>query len=260
MVTPVERHVDLESCANFRDLGGYTTTDGRMVRWRRLFRADSLHRLTDTDLEVARDLGLRTVIDLRSHGELKRVGRYPVDRHEVTHHHLPVFATLREMGEQLQTFPADAPPGQIYVVMAAMGPEALATALGLLADPDTYPAVFHCTAGKDRTGILAALVLSVLGVPNDTIVADYALTQLALDRMRTANTPAVDGVEREPEADEPARGQFDTFPAGAQNASAEEMAGFLDLLVQRHGSVEGYLVSIGVGDEVLAGLSDLLLD
>jgi protein-tyrosine phosphatase len=256
----VERHVELESASNFRDMGGYTTTDGRLVRWRRLFRADSLHLLTDTDLEIARDLGLRTVLDLRSHSELERVGRDPVDRHEITHHHLPVFATLNEMGEQVRAMPRDAPPGHIYIVMAALGPDSLASAMRLLADPDTYPAVFHCTAGKDRTGILAALVLSVLGVPTDTIVADYALTQQALERIKERYSSLVDGVAREEGDGETARRDYDAFPAGASQASPEEMAGFLDLLVERHGSVEGYLASIDIGPEVLVRIRDLLLE
>jgi protein-tyrosine phosphatase len=259
-VAGVERHVDLEAASNFRDLGGYTTADGRLVRWRRLFRADSLHLLTDTDLELARELGLRTVIDLRSHSELDRVGRYPVDRHEVTLHHLPVFATLKEIGDEIRVIPDDAPPGHIYIVMAALGPDSLATAMRLLADADTYPAVFHCTAGKDRTGILAALVLAVLGVPTDTIVADYALTQQALQRINERYSSLVEGVERESAAEAGGKSDFDAFPAGAAQASPGEMAGFLDLLVERHGSVERYLASIGVEPAVLTAITDLLLE
>jgi protein-tyrosine phosphatase len=245
----MDRHLLFEACANFRDLGGYETADGRSLRWRRLFRADSLHRLSDIDLEQARQLGLRTVIDLRAFGELKRAGGYPVDRHEVTVHHLPMFATLKQMGDILDDWPDDAPPGQIYVVMAAEGPESIASALRLLAVPETYPAVFHCTVGKDRTGILASLVLSLLGVPDETIIDDYVLTQRSLDQV--ARTGAEVTV---------ASGGHDRFPADAIGAQPRVMRGFLDLLRLEHGSVEAYVRSIGIGNNVIDGLRAELLE
>lgn len=246
----MDRHLTFETCTNFRDLGGYQTVDGRHVRWRQLFRADSLHRLSDTDLDQARSLGLRTVIDLRAFGELKRAGGYPVDRHEVTLHHLPMFATLKRMGEVLDTFPDDAVPGQLYLVMAGEGPDSIAAALRLLAAPETYPAVFHCTAGKDRTGILAALVLSLLGVPDDTIVADYVLTQQVIDNLRRT----------EAEVSTLTGAQYDRMPIDTQGAQPEVIRGFLDLLRLEHGSIDGYVRSLGLGDHTIKGLTTQLLD
>src|SRR5689334_2931769 len=85
------RRLELEQVFNFRDLGGYRTVDGPQLRWGRVFRADGLHRLTESDLEAVRRLGLRTVIDLRTPAELAERGTFPVDAHPVDFHHLPII-------------------------------------------------------------------------------------------------------------------------------------------------------------------------
>ena len=88
-IIETNRVITLEAVHNFRDLGGYPTVDGRVTRWRTLFRSDGLDRLTGADLEVVRELGIRTVIDLRTQGELDARGRFPVEAHPVAFHHLP---------------------------------------------------------------------------------------------------------------------------------------------------------------------------
>ena len=99
--------VALTGVFNFRDLGGYAAADGRTVRWRTLFRADGLDRLTPADVEVLRPYGLRTVVDLRMAHELEEKGRFPVDSYPVTFHHLSVMDKTwdREAGA------ARGPPG-----------------------------------------------------------------------------------------------------------------------------------------------------
>ena len=88
------RTLEFEGCVNFRDLGGYRTTDGRMVAWRTLFRADGLNKLTDADLAQLTDLGLATVIDLRTLDEAEQRGSFPVDRVAVTYVGLPLTDVL----------------------------------------------------------------------------------------------------------------------------------------------------------------------
>ena len=87
------RLIALDGVHNFRDLGGYPTADGRTTRWGRLYRADGLFRLTTDDVEALRPLGLRTVVDLRTHEELELRGRFPVEAHPVAFHHIPVLDT-----------------------------------------------------------------------------------------------------------------------------------------------------------------------
>ena len=246
----LDRQVPLQTCVNFRDLGGYRTATGGGVRRRRLFRSDSLHQLSDADLEVARGLGLRTVIDLRSHSELEQVGAYPVARHPVDLRHLPVFASRQQMERLLEGWTPDAPPGLLYLSMAELGPSSIAETLRLLSRPETYPAVFHCTAGKDRTGIVAALVLGLLGVPEEEILDDYALSQQALGGIRRteAMVSAVTNID------------FDRLPREVRGADRATMAGFLALLDRRYGSVRGYVASLGVGEDVVAALAAQLVE
>src|SRR6478609_2472415 len=171
-----DRLVVLEAVHNFRDLGGYPTSDGRITRWRRLYRADGLQRLAGDDLDVVRALGLRTVVDLRRPEEIAERGAFPVDDHPVEYHNLSVLDVMWH-DKEAPEFDDDADfLHWAYSDMLASGAATFADALKVLAAPGALPAVFHCAAGKDRTGLLAMLVLGVLGVPEDYIVADYAYT------------------------------------------------------------------------------------
>ncbi len=183
-VTHDDRKIPLEAVHNFRDLGGYRTADGRTTRWRTLYRADGLYRLTPADVETVRALGLLTVIDLRTPDELTERGRFPVEDHPVAFHHLPIIDVVWNAAE-LDTFTGDASAIMLhlYLDMFRRGEQELVRLLQILARPDVLPAVFHCAAGKDRTGIATAVILGVLGVPADVIVADYALSAEAMERM-----------------------------------------------------------------------------
>ena len=176
----VERLIALEGAVNFRDLGGYATEDGQRTRWRVLFRADGLSELTGTDLAVMRQLGIRTVVDLRSGQEVEQ-SRFDVEAHPVTFHHFPFIKALPN-AEDFERAPGFL--GTQYTEMLDDATPQIVGALSALAAPDARPAVFHCTAGKDRTGLLSALVLSLLGVPEETVVADYALSGAAMARLR----------------------------------------------------------------------------
>lgn len=173
------RHVEFEACFNFRDLGGYETRTGGRLRWETLYRSDTLHRLTTADLERFASLGLRTVVDLRSRTEIDDYGRLREGRHGATWHHVPMLDDLRLRPRDPgvpDPLPAGGPPGARYVeLLEAFGP-AVATTFHLLATDGALPAVFHCTAGKDRTGIVAALILDLCGVPDEAIAADYGLS------------------------------------------------------------------------------------
>ena len=246
------RWIEFVGAHNVRDLGGYRIADGRIIRHGRLFRADGLANLTDDDLDVIDALGIRTVIDLRSATELAERGRFPLERYPVAFHHLPIVdATWMETG--VPVFPDTAAGAVDFLVwayhdMLATGADRFARAIDLLATAGATPAMFHCAAGKDRTGILAALILGGLGVDDDVIAADYGLTTIGMQRMRAwieVNSPESFALMN----DRPAM-MFSSDPAAIARLLAELRA--------THGSIAGYLASIGVSDAVLAELADQL--
>jgi len=189
-----ERLVPLEGTLNFRDLGGYRTADGRQVRWGRVFRSDALGKLTDGDLTYLERLGVRLVCDFRDDHETERAPSRVPQHPEVRIERFPIGAgadtddvsgrreglTDMVLAGSLGEVSAEM-LGDFYVGMLESRSEPLVAVLERVADPANHPLVFHCTAGKDRTGVLAAMLLSVLGVDEATILDDYELT----DRYRT---------------------------------------------------------------------------
>jgi protein-tyrosine phosphatase len=235
-----DRHVALEGCFNLRDLGGYETTDGRTTRWGRLYRSDAFHEMTPLDAEKLGEIGLHTVIDLRGFGELKKLGEFPLHLLQIDVHHVPIFPTIREWAERIEALGPDRRPGAIELDIAEAARDAIREVFGHLCRPATYPVAFNCSAGKDRTGVIAALVLSTVGVPDQTIVADYVLTQRAIDAALKAGV--------------------DAFRYGGQSEMrADDMAGFLAELGARWGSARGYLADIGITEDEVLTLEQLLL-
>ncbi|MBY8859442.1 tyrosine-protein phosphatase [Nocardia sp. CA2R105] len=181
--------IELQGAVNVRDLGGFVAAEGRRLTAGRLFRADALHKLTDGDVDVLAGLGLRTVVDFRSPREITGAGpdRLPagVDRIELPIAGGNITATLGATVGEFSSGKPDLGGGRAAEVMRTINrqfitePEyraAFARTLHLIADPDRDPLLFHCTAGKDRTGWMAAIVLTALGVPHDDVLADYLAT------------------------------------------------------------------------------------
>jgi len=244
---PRSRLVALERSFNFRDLGGYVGHHGSVTRWGTLFRSDTLHELTGPDIETVRRLGLATIVDLRTRGELERTGRGPLADEPVAYHHL----SLIRDGEG-EAMAAPAPPGEELSLRYGWyldgGRDSLVEALLLLSDPSNLPLVFHCAAGKDRTGVLAALVLDILGVPPEVIVADYVTTA---ERM-----PMILGRYR---SDPALAARMDQVPASRFSVEARTMERFLADLHDRFGGARAWASASGVGAEQLDRMGELLL-
>ncbi|MGH9098811.1 MAG: tyrosine-protein phosphatase [Acidimicrobiales bacterium] len=241
-----DRHVSLEGAVNFRDLGGYRAVDGRTIRWRLLFRADDLSRLSSSDRAVVRTLGIATVIDLRSRPEVE-AARFPVDEIPVGFHHLPLLGVLPGFDEYRSG------PGWFaghYLDIARQSGSEIAQAVGIVAQPHSCPVIVHCAAGKDRTGVLVAVLLSLLGVPDETIAEDYALSTAAMD----AHLARL--VSRLPEQEE----QIRSVAAAMLSATPANIRALLDGLRAEHGSVEDYVSSHGAGSEVVSALRELILE
>lgn len=239
----MKRHLDFDRLHNFRDLGGHTAAEGRSTRWSTLYRSDSLGKLRDTDLERFRDLGIRTVIDLRYAWEIERAGRVP-PQEALVYHHLSIE---HRPWDQAAVGPLP-DPGRLladrYAEVATDGVGELARALDVIAHSQG-PLVFHCASGKDRTGILAALVLTLIGVDEDTVAADFALTELAAARLRAE--------WRERNGADPGWPHFGRAPEKA-------IRYFLADLARTHGSVGDYVAGpLGVPAPTVAALRARLL-
>ena len=251
IVNHPSRLIGLEAVHNFRDLGGYPTAGGRSTKWRTLFRSDGLYRLRGADdMSRVMQLGLKSVIDLRTEREQREQGIFPIDDIEVTFHHLSIVdvtwsdTETPEFEDEVEFLVWG------YRDMLEIGSSRFADAMHVLAQTDSLPAVFHCAAGKDRTGVLAALLLSSLGVDDAHICADYGLTQDAMQR-----TIAWSKVHR-PELAE----RYATIPKAYLAADPRAMQIILAELAQRHGSVRNYVREIGVADNTVDALSNLLLE
>ncbi|MEV0319891.1 tyrosine-protein phosphatase [Streptomyces sp. NPDC050658] len=241
----MRRHIDFDRLHNFRDLGGYRTRDGRTVRWGRLYRSDSLAKLAGADWDRFLGLGVRTVIDLRYPWEIEAKGRVP-DAEGIAYVNLSVE---HRPYDQAEIDPALDPWRYLadrYAEVALDGADELRAALETIAD-ENAPQVFHCASGKDRTGLLAALVLALLDVDEDTIAEDFALTELATERLiadwRAAHP---DRTLRWP---------------GYGRAPQEVIRLFLADLNATYGSVRDYAVKhVGIDEELIDRLRTRLLD
>ncbi len=237
----MERLLALEGCFNFRDLGGYPTADGRRIAWRRLFRSDGLHALTAADIGVllGEPIGLSDVIDLRSTAELESEGRGPLEATPAVFHHTPLFDGAASAGRSMA---ADMSLAERYFGLLEIAMAPIARIVGVLATADGA-AVYHCAAGKDRTGVISAVLLGLLGVADEMVVADYALTRENLDAI----------LERLGELDG-YKDMLDALPPDTQHANPETMAELIERVGDRWGGFEGYVREAGVDDETLAKL------
>ena len=240
----MERHIRFDRLYNFRDLGGYATADGHRVTWGRVYRSDSLSKLDGSDWDRFGAMGIRTVIDLRHDWEVEARGRVPYSD-DLTYHNLSIE---HRPYDQANLGP-DVDPVRFladrYAEVAADGVVELRRALELIAFAQG-PVAFHCASGKDRTGLLAALVLSLVGVAEDDIVADFALTGRATSQLiaefqaRTGELPRWPG--------------FATAPAALIRLVLAEIAA-------EHGSVRGYAVNrLGVDENLIVALRTKLLE
>ena len=245
-----KRRLEIPGSYNIRDLGGYETRDGNRTRWGRLLRADSLHRLDAAAQEALLDYGLRTVIDLRKSAELQNLGHPFMRSDRVTWYHQNMVGDdpWRE-GESI-TRPegiAEIKRRSYSLILDKRGPQVRET-LSLLALPDSLPALFHCSAGTDRTGMIAALVLGIAGVPREVIGRDYSLSGRFLLARYLDDNPEI-----------PA-GEISWQEYQARTCPPEVMLGVLEDLDERHGGVEGYARAIGLGDPQIEALREAVVE
>lgn len=231
---------------NFRDVGGLPTVDGRKVRTGRLFRSDGLHVLDDVEqCELTHRYGLETVIDLRSTLEHERFGALVPVAGGPRLVWLPILDGSALKGPTPETrFDL----GHMYDRITTGAGSRIGEVLTVLSRPDTLPAVVYCTGGKDRTGVVVAVVLGLLGVPDDEIVADYARSS---GRLRSI-------FDRFGDAFEP--GELSTVPDDFFEAPVAIMRALLEDLRDRFGSLEAYVTTLGMRPDDVVRLRDLLIE
>jgi protein-tyrosine phosphatase len=252
-----ERRPAVEGAPNLRDLGGYEATDGRRVKWGRIFRSSNLGRLTDRGLEQIKRIGIHLVCDFRTEAEARNLpNRFP-DSAAVGYVRLPiqhgefeptsVFDRIKKgdcdwISEDFMI--------QGYIDSVDRYADLWARLFALLSAPRNRPLLFHCTGGKDRTGVAAALILVALGVPTETVIADYGLSDgYNVDVRHTIYEHlrpfGVDIAKVEP---------YFTAPESRIRALLKHVA-------SRYGSVVDYLVqTAGISENTIALLREDLLE
>ena len=242
------RDIALRGADNVRDLGGLPTGDGRRTRHGRLIRSATLQELTETDVAALVDrIGLRLVVDLRLPEEAEGQGRGLLAERVRAYANLPLRTADMTRADVVRDMAGIDLLTHYVAFLEASGPEVV-TAVRLLADPGNQPALFHCAAGKDRTGVLAAILLDAVGVEEPAIVADYAVTGAHMDRV-------VARLSRLPWYREP----MSLLPAEAHLAAPQTMRRFLQHLHTRHGGAATWLMARGLEPAALDSLRWSLL-
>jgi protein-tyrosine phosphatase len=223
--TFTDRVIQLEGSHNARDLGGLPTEDGRVTARGRLVRAEFTALVEPGDVDVLiHKIGLKTVVDIRRPSETRHESA-PWDEHGVRWHNFP-FGLGR--GAAVASAGADFPG--VYLGYLEHDPATVAQAVATLLEPGNLPAMFHCAAGKDRTGVLSALLLDVLGVTHDAIADDYAMS-----------ADAVEPILARLSAQAPYRKMLQGYDVGEHMPHREHMLEFLARLHQRHGGTAEWL-------------------
>lgn len=220
------RRIPFEGIANFRDLGGYASSNGTITRWGVFFRSARLDRATDADIETMKALGIHTILDLRMPDEVKRhPDRMRADSGFGWQHHslLDIKGdNLKEMMTEPDKIPL---MSTMYQFMLTENPTGFRRLFEQIADRlQLGPVLFHCTAGKDRTGLIAMFLLSLCGVSKLDILADYQVSATYISEL---------------------------FPEDVTGSDPNHMLKTLEFLNENYGGPVEYLRKIGVSEEAL---------
>jgi len=247
-----ENRLLFEGSYNFRDLGGFETIDGFTTKYNLIFRSDALHEMTDADSEIFQnELKITTVIDMRTDNAIQKEGLGKVINENIKRIHIPLFsdsdATEWSQKERAPEEPADLVAFYIWV-MEKSGDQIVDVIENLIKTDDSVPAVFHCFAGKDRTGIIAAVVLSLLNVHEDHIVDDYAESHKykhkILERMKRSMTEE----------------NYEKFPKELMDAYPETLVAVLQYINNTYGSMKAYALSKGLSNDSIIRMKNLFLE
>jgi protein-tyrosine phosphatase len=250
---PFTRVIPFESIANFRDLGGYTARGGRTTAWRRLFRSGGLLHMTAPDKAfLKKDILLQTVIDLRSPEEPKKLQEIRLlEEIGVKYFNVPFKWPVADYyKKEMELCASTSNMGVVYLhrIRHDGFAKRLFTILEIMADPKYYPLLFHCGAGKDRTGVLAAMTLKLLGVSDADVISDYVLTDSSMEDVKQR-------ICSDPETSDEVR----NLPDFTWRAPSQFMRTFLDGMKEEYGSAADYLKKYGADSSLVKRLEKALL-
>jgi len=245
------RHLPLRGTYNIRDLGGYPTADGRQTKWSTLFRGDGLELVPPDSQAILLDYGLRTVIDLRGTHDKEELPSAFEGSDIVNYHHINLIGN--ELLETWRDYEVELTGATgleiIYETMLDGRQEQLQETLAALADG--LPALVHCAVGKDRTGVVTALVLSLAGVADEIIIEDYALSAHYL------HAPFVDSPIAPNDLDKDA---YTWQDYQAEYCPPEAMRGTLLHIRGKYGDIQKYMHAIGLTDEQIDTLRESIVE
>jgi protein-tyrosine phosphatase len=231
------REINFEKVRNFRDIGGYPTRNGRIVAWRRIFRSAELRHITRNDLARFQDeIGLVSVLDLRSEYERNNDGQRLLSESGFRFFYIPFTVDDETQDTTEERLHGCTNLGEFYLQLMREPTygRRIVQALDIIADSANHPLVFHCAAGKDRTGILSAMLLSILGVKDEDIKYDYHLSTPYIQNV-------INGFKEHADMPDDLKSLPDYFWCAAQ----ESMALLLRTLRREYSSVKGYLRVMG---------------
>jgi protein-tyrosine phosphatase len=238
------RDITLEGACNVRDLGGYPTASGQETAWRKVLRADSLHKLTAADRQELIDLGVSQMIDLRYEEEVAQAPNVFAAGTDVAYTNISLISG--NMGISTEQLPQNL--AEMYMGMLDDSQQAIRSVMQIIARSKDGIVLYHCTAGKDRTGVISALLLSLAGVSHEVIAQDYALTTERLQ----AIMPAL-------RAHRPAQlteEQYDMF----LGSEPEGMLQMLEYMESTYHGADGYLRYIGISPDEIAALKRRMME
>lgn len=249
MTTSKATVIEVDGLANARDLGGLVTADGRTIKTGVVVRCDNPRGLTEQGhRDLVSVVGPRTLIDLRTEPEVAHDG-YVLADESIT---VLNFAMLPLSGISQEQIDAGACDNLIddYMGQIEVNGDSVMMALREIASAERHPIVYHCTAGKDRTGIVTAMLLAILGVDHETIAADYHVTTAnmvpIIERIRNAQVYKDNGLAN--------------APAWIFASDPETMLAFLDRMTAKYGSAEAWALQRGLSADEINSIRTLLLD
>jgi protein-tyrosine phosphatase len=256
---PDERVIHLEGTTNTRDIGGYLTDDQRILRWRQIIRSENLARLTASDFQKLEEIGVKTVIDLRTDKEHRRSPTVWLGENPPRFYHFPVgdanndwFRAQRELMQKSRFTERQSTELMVegYRMIVNEGPPSYEKLMELVLDQSNWPILIHCNAGKDRAGVAVTLILEALGVNRETIMDEFLLTN---EIGRSEEKAALISKESK-KSGRIGRGSSASAWFPIVGVQPEMLEAFYASVDEQYGSMDAFLTEMGIDQEARSAL------